>query len=98
MEKQTGIWQKFKEDMKEANFKTAAKHRENVNQSKAQIKTINAETKASFAAIEKPTGKVSWTRKLMALWLLIFTAPLLLFAVVLFIAGVLLFWDAIFGL
>lgn len=98
MEKQTGIWQKFKEDMKEANAKTATKHRNNMNQTKAEFKQVNSEAREKREAITAPTAKVSRTRKLAAVWVALFTAPLLLFAIVLFIIAMMFFWDAFIGL
>lgn len=91
-------WDQFKVDMKANNAKTAAKHRENVNQSKTQLQQINAEAQEKRSSIESPTANVSGTRKLMAVWVAIFTAPLMIVAVVLFVMAMLLFWDAIFGL
>lgn len=91
-------WDQFKLDMKANNAKTAAKHRDNVNQSKSQLQKINAEARENRNSIESPTANVSGTRKLMAVWVAIFTAPLMIVAVVLFVMAILLFWDAFIGL
>lgn len=66
---------------------------------KQDIKGVNEESREKRKSIEKPSLKgVSGTRKLWAVWLALLTAPLMLFAVVLFIIGIMFFWDAIVGL
>ena len=66
---------------------------------KQDIKGVNEESREKRKSIEKPSLKgVSGTRILMGVWVAILTAPLMLFAVVLFIIGILFFWDAFIGL
>lgn len=66
---------------------------------KQDIKGVNEESREKRKSIEKPSLKgVSGTRILMGVWVAILTAPLLIFAVVLFIIGIMFFWDAFIGL
>lgn len=93
------VWQKFKAETKDMNADFVAGQKANIEQAKARSKEISAEGKEQRATIEKPSLKgVSGTRKLWAVWVALLTAPLMIFAVILFVAAMLLFWDAIFGL
>lgn len=61
MEKQTGIWQKFKEDMKQNNAKFAADQKKNIRETKVRHDEIMEEGKAKRASIERPIKEVMKT-------------------------------------
>ena len=95
--------------MKEANVKTAAKHKENVNQSKSQLKEINAEAREKRSEIKLEFGegakaskenmkKNSTNKNIMLVWGLILSIPLAIIALVLFVMLGLLVWDIFIGL
>lgn len=71
------IWSNFKQDIKTGNAKVKADHQQRAS------------------TIEKPRmdTTTSGTKKAFALWGFVLTLPFLLFAIVLFIFGVLILWS-----